>query len=219
METIGDRIKRFAKEKYKTVRNLEEAMGIGGSSLSNYINGRSKPGHELQEKFRKVGCDVEWLMTGKEGVGAFVRAVENAMNRDEVRLSGVGTIDPPAGTRIKLMLSPVHAGDPSVAYEDIDAYIDVSKFHNEHTFYVRVMGESMIGAGINEGDMLLVDRSKEPKNQSIVVVQIGNQVSVKRLKKNGQEVLLTPENPDFNPIPFTAETKIIGVVTRIDRYL
>lgn len=219
METTGDRLQKFAKERYGSVSGLTRELGMGVTALSAYIKNRSKPGHELQEKLRNAGCDIEWLMTGREGAGAFVRAVENAMNREEVRLTGVGTIDPPAGTRIKLMLSPVHAGDPSVAYEDIDAYIDVSKFHNEHTFYVRVTGESMTGAGINEGDMLLVDHSKEPKNQSIVVVQIGNQVSVKRLKKNGADILLTPENPDFNPIPFTPETKIIGVVTRIDRYL
>lgn len=219
METIGERIKKFAKERYGSVSALTRAMGISAPALADYTSNISKPGARMQEKLREAGADIEWIMTGREGTGAFVRAVENAMNREEVRLSGVGTIDPPAGTRIKLMLSPVHAGDPSVAYEDIDAYIDVSKFHNEHTFYVRVMGDSMTGAGINEGDMLLVDRSKEPKNQSIVVVQIGNQVSVKRLKKNGADILLTPENPDFNPIPFTPETKIIGVVTRIDRYL
>lgn len=219
MSTIAERIKEFAKSRYGSVSGLTRAMGIKETSLSTYLSGRSKPGAMIQSKLREAGADIEWIMTGKAGPGAFARVVEDAMNREEVRLSGVGTIDPPAGTRIKLMLSPVHAGDPSVAYEDIDAYIDVSKFHNEHTFYVRVAGESMIGAGINEGDMLLVDRSKEPKNQSIVVVQIGNQVSVKRLKKNGADILLTPENPDFNPIPFTPETKIIGVVTRIDRYL
>lgn len=216
METIGDRIKQFAKDKYGSVSGLTREMGIGVTSLANYINGRSRPGAELQEKLRKLGADVEWIMTGKE-VATARAAWERAWYTSG--LATTRTIDPPEGTFTKLMLSPAHCGDSVDIEEGVSGEIDMSKFHNKNTFYVQATGSSMTGADIHEGDMLLVDPKKEPRNGNIVLVSINGMVSVKRLKKNGEEVLLTPEHPDYDPIPVTRDVQILAVVLRADKYL
>lgn len=65
-ETTGDRLKLFAIRNFGTVTALCEALNMTPQGLYAYISNRSKPGSALQEKLRAVGCDIEWLMTGKE---------------------------------------------------------------------------------------------------------------------------------------------------------
>ncbi|MBI3259549.1 MAG: hypothetical protein HYZ54_08775 [Ignavibacteriae bacterium] len=205
--SVSARLIEFAETK-GGLRSLSRLIGKSDNYLAPYAYGKSEPGHKLQAMLRDVGCDIEWLMTGKE-----------SNQRSWKGLSIYGTNDPPPKTHAKLMLSPAHCGDPSEVDESIAAYIDVSKYHNKDTFYVQARGESMTGADINEGDMLLVDTAKEPKNGNIVLVRIGDRVSVKRLRKNGEEFLLAPENPDFDPIPVSGDTHILAVVLRADKWL
>lgn len=212
--SIGERLLLFAQQKtgkkHGAQKELAEMLGISTPTLSPYIKGHLKPGNEMQDKLRSIGCDVEWLMTGKESDSGLWRGLKG--------LRVVGTIDPPEGTKARIMLSPAHCGDPAEVEDGIAAYIEVAKFHNEHTFYVEARGESMTGADINEGDMLLVDTEKEPKNGNIVLVRIADKVSVKRLKKNGEDVLLTPENPEFEPIPLSKDVRVLAVVLRAEKW-
>lgn len=204
---VSARLIEFAQTK-GGLRALSRLIGKSDNFLAPYAYGKSEPGHKVQALLREAGCDIEWLMTGLESRRRAWRGI-----------SIFGTTDPPMNTHAKLMLSPAHCGDPSEVDESIAAYIDVSKYHNKDTFYVQARGESMTGADINEGDMLLVDTAKEPKNGNIVLVRIGDRVSVKRLRKNGEEVLLAPENPEFDPIPVTNDTQILAVVLRADKWL
>jgi DNA polymerase V len=78
---------------------------------------------------------------------------------------------------------------------------------NEHlvdspdkTFLIRVKGDSMIGAGIDDGDILLVDSSRKPKHGNIVVASINNKLAVKRLNYSYKETMLLPENDNYLPI-------------------
>lgn len=95
---------------------------------------------------------------------------------------------------------------------------------NEHliknppaTFFVRVSGDSMIGAGIYPEDILVVDRSEEPKNGKIVVAVINGELTVKRLQRGREGVSLLPENPNYTPLIITAEMdfQVWGVVTYV----
>jgi len=121
---------------------------------------------------------------------------------------------------LPLYLSPVSAGFPSPAEDYIDKKLDL----NEHlirnpaaTFFVRVDGESMRDAGIASGDLLVVDRSQEPRNKAIVIAAVNGELTVKRLKKARSRLWLVPENPDFSPIEILPEMQfdIWGVVTYI----
>lgn len=112
----------------------------------------------------------------------------------------------------------VPAGFPSPAADHTQERIDLNKQlirNKEATYIFRVKGDSMTGAGIYEGDALLVDRSMDPKHNHIVVAQLNNEFTVKRLYRRGGVVKLIAENPIYPPRLIKEEDDFIvwGVVT------
>ena len=122
--------------------------------------------------------------------------------------------------KIPLFESGVSAGFPSPADDYLDLPIDLNEFLIKHpaaTFYVRVKGNSMEGAGIRNGDLLIVDRAEEPRNKSIVLGVINGEFTVKRIKKKGSDLYLMPDNPEFKPIKIddNMNFQVWGVVTYV----
>ena len=122
--------------------------------------------------------------------------------------------------KIPLFESGVSAGFPSPADDYLDLPIDLNEFLIKHpaaTFYVRVKGNSMEGAGIRNGDLLIVDRAEEPRNKSIVLGIIDGDFTVKRIKKKGSDLYLMPDNPEFKPIKINEnmDFQVWGVVTYV----
>ena len=112
----------------------------------------------------------------------------------------------------------IPAGFPSPAADHAQERIDLNKqliLNKEATYIFRVKGDSMTGAGIYEGDALLVDRSMDPKHNNIVIAQLNNEFTVKRLYRRGGVVKLIAENPIYPPrvIKPEEELTIWGVVT------
>src|SRR3989449_10887446 len=88
-------------------------------------------------------------------------------------------------TKRPLFLVPVHAGFPSPADDYLEGALDLNEYlvtHKAATFFWRVTGDSMIGAGIHPGDLLIVDRSLEPKDVSVVIAILDGELTVKRLE-------------------------------------
>ncbi len=127
----------------------------------------------------------------------------------------------PSHTRVSLSESVICAGFPSPAGEFTENAIDLNEHMVKHpaaTFFIRVSGVSMTGAGIFPGDLLVVDRSLEAVHHSIVIAIIDGEFTVKRLsKQTGQGIVLLPENPQFKEIRISPETdfEIWGVVTHV----
>ena len=97
----------------------------------------------------------------------------------------------------------VHAGFPSPAADHAQKSIDLNEQlvrNKAATFMFKVKGDSMTGAGIYPDDMLVVDRSIEPKHNSIILALLNNDFTVKRFYKRGGVVKLVPENPIYPPI-------------------
>ena len=124
-------------------------------------------------------------------------------------------------SRLKLQLAPeIRAGFPSPAeeylHESLDFNRDLVK-HPEATFYGRVKGDSMIGAGINDGDIAVIDRSREPHDGSIIVAYINNEFTIKYLdlthKAEGY-IELRPANEAYSPIRINPDDdfEVWGVV-------
>jgi len=119
--------------------------------------------------------------------------------------------------------SKVPAGFPSPATEYLGDTLDLNDYlirNKTATFFAKVEGDSMTGAGIFEGDLIVIDRSINPVHNSIVVAVIDDEFTVKRLHiKDGIE--LRPENPAYLPIKICGEIemRIWGVVTSIVRKL
>jgi DNA polymerase V len=122
--------------------------------------------------------------------------------------------------RIPLYTCPVSAGFPSPADEYIEGKLDLNRYlvhHPTATFFVRVAGNSMTGAGIHEGDLLIVDRSLEPRNGRVIIAVINGELLVKRLKIEGKQPYLIAEHQDYPPLAITEamEFQIWGVVTNV----
>ncbi len=112
----------------------------------------------------------------------------------------------------------VIAGFPSPAADHTQKRIDLNDHlirNKEATYLFKVKGDSMTGAGIYEGDTLLVDRSIDPKHNNIVIAQLNNEFTVKRLYRRGGVVKLIAENPIYPPRLIKEEDDFIvwGVVT------
>lgn len=98
--------------------------------------------------------------------------------------------------------------------------IDLNKELSENplaTFYIRVKGNSMIDAGINDKDVLVVDRSLEPQNNKIAICFIDGEFTVKRIQAEKDCMYLMPENSEYKPIKVTEENQLIiwGMVTYV----
>ena len=95
------------------------------------------------------------------------------------------------------------AGFPSPADDYIEKSLDLNEYliaHPAATFFIRVEGDSMIGAGIHDNDILIVDRALEAADDSIIIAALDGYLTVKRLIKTGKKWYLHPENPDYDDI-------------------
>jgi DNA polymerase V len=118
----------------------------------------------------------------------------------------------------------ISAGFPSPAQDFIDLSIDLNKElikHPSATFFGRVRGSSMKDAGINNGDLLIVDKSMNPTDGKIAVCFIDGEFTVKRLKVEKDCCWLVPENESYEPIRVTAENDFIvwGIVVYVIKAL
>ncbi len=116
--------------------------------------------------------------------------------------------------------SNVPAGFPSPAENFMDLDLSLQDYLVQNpsaTFCVRVTGDSMKNAGISSGDVMIIDRSLEPKNNTIVLAVLDGEFTVKRIQKKGDNLFLNPENKDFKAIQITEEMnfQVWGVVTHI----
>ena len=114
----------------------------------------------------------------------------------------------------------VSAGFPSPAADFMENNIDLNKELSENplaTFYIKVKGNSMIDAGINDKDVLVVDRSLEPQNNKIAICFIDGEFTVKRIKLEKDCLFLMPENSNYEPIKVTEENQLViwGIVTYV----
>lgn len=130
--------------------------------------------------------------------------------------------DPKAAEQdgLPLYLSPVEAGFPSPAEEYVDRKLNLHEHlvRNEAaTFFLRAHGDSMSGAGIHDGDLLIVDRSLQAAHNRIVIAAIEGELTVKRLVRRNGQTLLMPANPHYPPLDITECEYVFiwGIVTYV----
>lgn len=122
--------------------------------------------------------------------------------------------------RIPYSHEMISAGFPSPANDFLETKIDLNKELSKNplaTFYVKVKGNSMIDSGIDDKDVLVVDRSLEPKDNKIAVCFIDGEFTVKRIKLDKDCLYLMPENKNYQPIKITEDNQFViwGIVTYV----
>ena len=121
---------------------------------------------------------------------------------------------------LPIVTEGISAGFPSPALDFVDLSIDLNKHlikHPSATFYGRVKGHSLKNAGIDDGDLLVIDRSLEPINDKIAVCFIDGEFTAKRIKLGKDELWLMPENEAYQPIKVEKEDDFLvwGIVTHV----
>lgn len=114
----------------------------------------------------------------------------------------------------------ISAGFPSPADDFREKRISLDEeliSNKEATFFAKVSGQSMVGAGLEDNDLLVIDRSLEPKNNKIAVCFLDGEFTVKRLQVKDGEVWLRAENPEYPNIKITEENNFViwGIVTSV----
>lgn len=136
--------------------------------------------------------------------------------------SAIQLYQPLYNTSVSLPLADqgISAGFPSPADDFLDLSIDLNKELVKHpyaTFYGRVRGDSMINAGLSDGDLLIIDKSLEPQDGKIAVCFIDGEFTVKRIKLDKNSLWLMPENKKYSPLKVTEDNEFViwGVVTSV----
>lgn len=226
---------------FKLKKDAARLLGLVSAQVSQYLHGDRRILADAKEKMRNAGWDFEravLVVKVEQGETAETKAQELGLRRnaeyvhyvDEVRRAGEqlpplqqyeGVKEkvhfhtssyPKDGTLIRVFSSPASAGNGKLLYDDVEKYINISKKYHPNTFLISIEGDSLKNIGITEHHRLLIDPTIEPKNNMFVLAKINDNFVVKRYKTNGQTFLLCPENPDYQPIPCTIETEIVGVV-------
>ncbi len=142
------------------------------------------------------------------------------MNKRGTRVTRIFALEKGEKMELPLYTEGVPAGFPSPADDFTEYKLDLNEFlikHPASTYFVRVVGDSMEGAGIHSDDLLIVDRSVEPTSGRIVIAMIDSEFTVKRLRRIDGRLYLAPENPEYEAIEMSdgMELTIWGVVTNV----
>ncbi len=118
------------------------------------------------------------------------------------------------------MVEGIHAGFPSPAEDYTEPVLDLNRYvikNPASTFYARISGDSMVGVGIQDGDIVVIDKSLEPANDQIAVCFIDGEFTLKRIHTENGRLFLMPHNPNFPSIEITEENnfQVWGIVTYI----
>jgi repressor LexA len=155
------------------------------------------------------------------------------LRRDPTKPRAIEVLDTPeekyraqrgesAKTREVPLVGRIAAGSPILATEDIEDVYDLpaSLVGKGPVFMLRVKGDSMIEAGILDGDLVVIERSGDARNGEIIAALInGEEATVKRLRRQAGEVILEPANPALSPVRYKSGVEVIGRVVSVLRRL
>jgi repressor LexA len=175
-----------------TVRDISEHFGISLRAIQDHIAALQKKGYLSQRE--KKARSLKVLVGAKE---------------KEPELY-VGRVP---------MLGTVAAGKPLLCEENLDGYVNLTEPFvrpGKSYFALRVRGESMINAGILDGDLAVVEQASTAADGQIIVAVIDNSITLKRYYKEAERVRLQPENPNFSAI-YCTDVRIVGILSNIVR--
>ena len=159
-------------------------------------------------------------LTGIRSKGAVSKFINKLIQNNVLEKDEKGKLIPKSIAAAARVLGTVEAGFPSPAEEELADTMSLDDFliqNPQSTFLLKVSGDSMSGAGILPGDMVIVDKGQSPKSGDIVIAEVDGEWTMKYLRKRGSDVALIPANPKYKPIKPKKELKIAGVVTAVVR--
>lgn len=208
ISNIAQRLKEYRQRFSLTLAELSKKCNIPMQTLNRY---------ELEQRVPKIDTAVEIA----ESLGISPLWLQGYNVPMDEQLLPSNTI-PFAASHKAPILGSIPAGYPVLALEDIEGYADIPYSDEENYFFLRVKGESMKNAGIHTGDLVLIRRQCCAEDGQVVAARVnGDEATLKRYKRQGNSILLLPENPDFEPriVPIrdfeTRDAEIIGIALEV----
>jgi repressor LexA len=173
--------------------------------------------NEAPPTYRELCARFGWssTATARDHLRALIAkgALRRAAGRRNYRLARPGE----AGVSVPVV-GRVAAGQPILAIEHFDGAVVVpASWARGNVFATRVEGDSMVGANIIDGDIIVAKATSDARDRDIVVARRGSDVTVKRLMLRGRRAALAPENPRHQPVDVDADTEVVGVVVGLVR--
>ena len=189
-----------------TVYRVSKETGISASTLSDWKSGRSVP---KLDKMRLIaeffGVSLEYMLTGEEPLAESDPQTDATLEK---------------GSRIAI-IGEIRAGLPIITNESVLGY-EYAEVDAEEYFYLRVQGDSMKNIGMIDGSLVLFHKQQYAEDGDIVACLVGgDSATVKRFRRSKKNIVLMPENPDYEPIRLTTddfesgEARILGVACEI----
>lgn len=213
VSTFGARLRVLMTEQGETYLSLAQRLHMNPQTLNRYV---------LEQRSPKVTSAA--AIAGALGVNPLW-----LQGYDVPRQAGLPPevpAIPPRPEHLVPILGTIRAGVPALAQQDVQGYAPADVPDPEEYFYLRVDGDSMIGAGIRPGDLVLMRRQEAAENGQIVACVVDGEAStLKRFRRQGEIVMLQPENPDYEPRFLSAQdfelgnACIVGVAVRLVRDL
>lgn len=202
-----DIFERLLKLNKATVYRVSKATGIAASTFSDWKSGRSVP---KLDKMKMIAdyfdVPLEYLLTGDEALNVSLERGGSPVER---------------GRRIAI-IGEIRAGSPIITNESVEGYEFAEVGEAEEYFYLRVQGDSMKNIGMVEGSLVLFRKQQYAEEGDIVACLVGgDSATVKRFSRSRRNILLLPENEDYEPIRLTTddfesgEARILGVACEI----
>lgn len=211
--TLGARLRQLMEERELNYERFGQLLDMRPQTLNRYVLGQREPkAKAVTEMAMKLEVDPLWLQ------GYDVPREPRRQPSDQIVMVGREVAIP--------ILGVIRAGIPTLAQQEVEGYAAADVSRPEEYFYLRVAGDSMKNAGIQEGDLVLLHQQSCAENGQIVACLLhGEDATLKRFRRQGDLVILQPENPAYEPciVPVkdfeTGQARIAGVAIKLVRNL
>lgn len=209
MSTFADRLQTLLEQRGMTQADLSRKCGLSRATLSRYLKGQFEAKQDSIYKIaRATGVSEAWLM------GADV-PMERPSSSTTIP---PGFAPPPVMHKVPLVGS-IACGEPITAEENLEGYVDAPDLVS-CDFALRCKGDSMVDAGIFDGDVVYIRRQPEVPNGQIAAVRIGDDATLKRVYWDGTTLTLMPENRRYAPMTYSGhELEQVHIEGRAIGYL
>lgn len=198
-DIFSKNLKMYMEDKDISRTQLAEILDTPYSTLSDWVNGKKYP------RIDKIELLANYFGIDKSDL------IEEKINIEDIP----GAIPMQKGRLIPI-LGEIACGDPILAQENLDGYFLSDPSIIKGDFILKAQGDSMIDAGIHEGDYVFIKQTPDVENGTIAAALIDDDTTLKRLYKTDSQIVLQPENKAYSPIIITAEDgkniKILGQV-------
>lgn len=194
---VGNNIKKYRDTRNMSLQVLGEKVGLTKKTIQRYENGEIRIDMDrIEDIANALEVEVPQLLDGAQ---SFL-----GMNVDNI------------GTTLVPLVGRICCGNGVLAYEDVEEYIPVAKDFVKSGDYIflRAQGNSMIGSRIIDGDLILIRKQPTVDEGEIAAVLIGEEAVLKKVYRNGNQIVLQSSNPDFPPI-FCNEGDDVTIIGKV----